>query len=829
MHALRQLLLIGGLVVLMLNGGTAVAATYHVDPAGDDAAAGTAASPWATIQHAASAMLPGDTVIVHPGIYRETVFIAVSGTAESPITFQGLAGAILESPDPTASFSAFDVTLGVGNVVIDGFEARGGFHETIFVRAGAHDITVRNCNLHDNRLGIWVDSAANVEISGCQVHHNTALGVRISGSSRFVTVRDTSSSNNDDGAGCSGGADGFSVEETTAQLSFLDSQATDNGQDGFDLQGNAVLVARSESRNNRCSGIKLGQSARVENSRITGNTTGIATTSFYNDATSIAIFNSTIADNSGTQMLFKDPNANGAAPVTYNVLVRNVIASGPGKALEVAAGVALVEDHNILFREDTTSRLIVRHLAGGGEQRYSGQAINAGLWATDSGQGVGSFAIEPDFVGSGDYHLTSESVAIDSGDPTDASPDSINGVPRPQGSRIDIGPDEALDEVINHRPWADPGPDRATLAGARVNFSAYGSVDPDGTALTYSWDFGDGTAGATGYALSHVFADAGSYTVTLIASDGLLSRSRTAAVTVGSAPGSSPAARLLHDSVILPVPPVTVGLRRGVASMSVRLRLTVLNADVALPIEVPGHEIQVVADPGSCPLGTISAAPDFSLVTPGIQDRTTVAGGRAAAAYVSLSIQKDAFTSPGGRGLQRCVLTFTAVGPGTDPTPDNNSVAVELNVVDFNDAPDQLVPDTSVASVRPVGIWLARGQAVAQMRVPVVISNIDPQGALLRRTHAVTVTATDGTCPPGTAQGVDLNLAATGVQSSGEVRANGRAIGLLGLSIEANAFATTSALSTARCRIAVEVTDPDDSVPENNLTGVEINVFDRND
>jgi len=61
---------------------------------------------------------------------------------------------------------------------------------------------------------------------------------------------------------------------------------------------------------------------------------------------------------------------------------------------------------------------------------------------------------------------------------------------------------------------ADP---QGTTAPLKVAFSAVGS-DPDGDALSYTWSFGDGGQ-AGGAKVSHTFAQAGSYTVTVTARD----------------------------------------------------------------------------------------------------------------------------------------------------------------------------------------------------------------------------------------------------------------------------------------------------------------------
>ena len=51
-----------------------------------------------------------------------------------------------------------------------------------------------------------------------------------------------------------------------------------------------------------------------------------------------------------------------------------------------------------------------------------------------------------------------------------------------------------------------------------VNFSSAGSIDPDGSLVSYAWDFGDGGS-ATAVNPSHTYTTAGSYTATLTVTD----------------------------------------------------------------------------------------------------------------------------------------------------------------------------------------------------------------------------------------------------------------------------------------------------------------------
>lgn len=70
--------------------------TWVVDqrhPQAGDAQAGTPEAPLKTIGRAAAAVQPGDRVLIRAGVYRETVTVRASGTAERPIRFEAEPGA----------------------------------------------------------------------------------------------------------------------------------------------------------------------------------------------------------------------------------------------------------------------------------------------------------------------------------------------------------------------------------------------------------------------------------------------------------------------------------------------------------------------------------------------------------------------------------------------------------------------------------------------------------------------------------------------------------------------------------------------------------------
>ena len=658
----------------------ACAAELHVDPLGHDAATGDAASPWLTIQHAIRQAQPGDTVWVHAGTYAESVRIDQSGTPEAPIAIRGLDGVLLAAPPDGISMEAIDVAAGVGHLVIEGLTVEG-FAESIMLRPGVHDVVLRGCTVRHGDVAIWIAGASHVVVEGCTLEDNR-LGLRVSGAASDVVVRDTSSVGNDDGLGCSGDADGFSVEETVNEVRFERCAALANGEDGFDLQGDFVSVAQSESRGNGCSGLKIGQHARVENTLVTANGTGIATTSFYGDPVRIELVNDTVADNHGVQLLLRGRATDPATPST--VLLRNLIVVGAGKLLEIEHPLELGEDHNLFFRRDTSSAAIVMH-HGDDEHRYSGQAINAGTWAEESGQGDGTLAVDPDFVDMDRYAVAADSAAVDRG-AADAPAVDRQGQARPAGAAVDIGVDEAPEASGNHTPWADPGPDREVAAGVRQRLLAAGSVDPDGDRLTYAWDFGDGSKPAAGYSVTHTWATAGDYRLALTVSDGTLSRTRAATVRVhegAMSPTPTPtAAPSGHDSSVRVVPDrLRLRLTDARPDGARRLQVVVRNADLLPMPERPGHLIHVVAERGTCPAALRLGDPDFSPGRRGIQDAMVVGGGRQHRAAVWVSVDPDGLPS-GGAAPLRCTMLVRAVGPDEDPTPADNVAAVEIVICD---------------------------------------------------------------------------------------------------------------------------------------------------
>ena len=286
----------------------------------------------------------------------------------------------------------------------------------------------------------------------------------------------------------------------------------------------------------------------------------------------------------------------------------------------------------------------------------------------------------------------------------------------------------------------------------------------------------------------------------------------------------------LHDSVVLPPRPLTVHLR-GATPLTKTVRITVVNADIIPSPETPGHTITLTASDGDCPAGTVSGSPHFTSRAGNLGDSIVLAGGRSATAKVTLNIPPSAFTSFNHLTPTRCTLQFSVTSPGnSDPVPANNTVPMELNVIDHTDPEQTAVHENFVNSLWPLTLTVPSGRPSATRTRHPTVRNADILPIVENPGDSLTVTGSDGTCPAGTLGLPDMDTTMPGAQNAVTVNGGRAKSGRLSVTASSALVTTTNKKSPTRCIATVTVTGPGgDTDATNNTTKLVIDVYDKND
>lgn len=171
--------------LLCLLAPLAAAATLEVGPG----------KPFARIEDANAAASPGDVILVHPRAdgrpYEQTAvfvrqerltFRAVPAPGSAWVTIDG--SGFDYSGRGSTPRAIFQFNAGTDHGVLEGFELTGahnGSHNGAGVRINqANQVTIRNCVIHGNDMGIMsngdgsLQRGANQRIEFCRIHHNGA-------------------------------------------------------------------------------------------------------------------------------------------------------------------------------------------------------------------------------------------------------------------------------------------------------------------------------------------------------------------------------------------------------------------------------------------------------------------------------------------------------------------------------------------------------------------------------------------------------------------------------------------------------------------------------
>ena len=141
--------------------GSVLGQQFYVSATGLDSNPGSQSAPWATIQHAAVVVAPGDTVHVAPGTYIAAVKTTTSGTSSARIRFVSDVqwGAHINTAGATTSWENDGDYVDILGFSVSGDGDIGVLNEGSNVRIignEVHDVPVTDCTENG---GAGIDNA----------------------------------------------------------------------------------------------------------------------------------------------------------------------------------------------------------------------------------------------------------------------------------------------------------------------------------------------------------------------------------------------------------------------------------------------------------------------------------------------------------------------------------------------------------------------------------------------------------------------------------------------------------------------------------------------
>jgi parallel beta-helix repeat protein len=411
---------LGVAALLAIASGGRAATTYYVAIGGMNGNDGSSDHPWATLQHAADTVGPGDTVIVRPGSYRG-FDLETSGTAQSPITFSAQSGVTIDQDNPV---TADGINLeGASFVVVEGFTVNNRTRTGIRAVTCEH-VTIRNNHMDHN--GVWgiltgfcddlliEDNVASNNI-GPDAQHGIYVG---NSGDRPIVRRNILFGNHDAGLHMNGdihqGGDGI-ISNALVEDNVIYDNGVNNGSPGGASGINCDGVQNSRIQNNllynnHASGISLYQ--------IDGGGPSI---------NNVVVNNTVIQASDGRWCLNIADGATGNT--AYNNILYNFHSFRGTIVISADSLPGFTSDHNS----------VMDRLSPDGDSTI----LTLAEWRQQTGQDLDSVVATPAqlFVNyqADDYHLSASSPARDLGTSTLAPAVDLDGNTRPKGPAWDAG------------------------------------------------------------------------------------------------------------------------------------------------------------------------------------------------------------------------------------------------------------------------------------------------------------------------------------------------------------------------------------------------------
>jgi parallel beta-helix repeat protein len=581
------------LAILCSGAPARAAGTYYVDnqnPAASDANPGTQAMPYRTISAASAAHSgPGTTLLVSPGIYRETVTVPASGDSTSPFLYRAPGpGVVVDGSDDFSgaakwalssgtTYLAATVTWSPLQVFVDGtrlapsmagpsalpansFQYVAG--AGLYVNLGGGNPGVRQTAVGRRLYGFRITNQSWVEIDGfavtrtedkavlftgavkCALRNNTVTfsrkyGVHVTGGASNLIEKNNVSDHQFHGIGMLGGTTNNTIQDNECFRNADPAVRVANGLYVSGASGN--ISRRNRYHDNQDSGEQI--------TSLSDNNLEIQNLSWNNgdrgfdhlDAKNSVMIGCVAYGNTNDGFCFD--GASTGSQLYDCIGVNNGLTTGRFDLwVSSPSAPGFDSDFNLLW--NSTSQAPVKYIA----TSYTSVAAFSAVSWTDGR----TLQADPRFVNAaaGDFHLQAGSPAIDDAHSglaawpaTDA--EGRNRLNDPLTPNTGVGPVLFADrgafeyQVAAQVPTASLSVTPA--AGTEplvVTADGSASSDGDGTIATYRFDFGDGASAGPqpGPAALHTFA-AGTWSVTLTVTDNdgnSNSTSRTVSVLPGN-------------------------------------------------------------------------------------------------------------------------------------------------------------------------------------------------------------------------------------------------------------------------------------------------------
>lgn len=413
----------------------AAAAEYFVAPGG--VGNGSGSFPFGRIQDAINAARAGDTITVAPGTYAEGIATIRGGSATAPITLRGAQprSAVITRPGRV-------LTVSHPYIVIDGlvFDGQYGADDTVRVTSGGDFLTLRNSEVRRSARDL-IDMAApeGVLVDSSLIHHalNAAAGRTdahgiVAGAVRDLTIRATEIH--------TFSGDGLQVDPGRATP----------GWDRVTIEGSKIWLAPLPApENGFAAGTVPGENAVDTKTAATNLRSRITVRDTIASGFRRGLIGNMAAFNFKEHI---DATVDGVTVFDSEIAFR---LRGPGSGARVLVQNAVVYEVGTAFRyEDNIQELRVWHSTVGrnvGRTFHAASAPNATLdvrnllsvpaLTAEAGPSSNLRVNVSSFVDAQahDYHLAAGSPAIDGGEALGEVTADRDGMPRPQGRRVDVG------------------------------------------------------------------------------------------------------------------------------------------------------------------------------------------------------------------------------------------------------------------------------------------------------------------------------------------------------------------------------------------------------